>query len=157
MPAVADYAELNAHLRACSTSDLTRRLRGTSLAKQQLLEEGRVAGLALRPECFDARRQVSTTATSEALVRFDTNDYSVPVAYAHRPVVVKASVNTVNIFHAGERIADHHRCWQREQQIFEPMHYLPLPPRSSPAAGDPLFGPCLLKSALPRPARQGVP
>ena len=126
VPDVADYAQLNAHLLACCRSDMTRRLRGKTLSKQQLLEEDKVAGLAIPSGRFDPRRLVSTTATSEALVRLDTNDYSVPVEYGHRPVVIKASVQTVNIYHADQEIARHVRCWQRQKQVFDPVHYLSL-------------------------------
>jgi len=126
VPQVDGFEELNAHLRACCESDLCRRLRGKSLSKRELLEEDKVAGLALPADPFDPRRLVSTTATSEALVRFDTNDYSVPVAYGHRPVVLKASVQTVFVYHAGEEIARHGRCWDREKQVFDPLHYLSL-------------------------------
>jgi len=126
VPQGADFAALNAHLRACCQSDMTRRLRGKPLSKRQLLEEDKVAGQALPAERFDPRRLVSTTATSESLVRFDTNDYSVPVACAHRPVVVKASVQTVFLYHGGQQIARHARCWQRQQQVFDPLHYLAL-------------------------------
>jgi len=82
VPDVADQAELNAHLRACCESDLGRRLRGKTLSKRALLAEDKAAPLTIPTDRFDPRRLVSTTATSEALVRFDTNDYSVPVAYA---------------------------------------------------------------------------
>ena len=126
VPEVADFAELNAYLRTCCRSDLDRRLRGKTSPKGHLLEEDKLAGLALPRERFDPRRQVSTTATSEALVRFDTNDYSVPVEYGHRPVVLKASVQTVWLYHGGREIARHERCWQRERQVFDPVHYLSL-------------------------------
>jgi transposase len=126
VPEVAGWAELNAHLRACCRSDMTRKLRGKALSKGRLLEEDKVAGLSIPPDRFDPRRLVSTAATSEALVRLDTNDYSVPVEYGHRPVVVKASVDTVSIYHADRRIARHARCWERERQWFDPMHYLSL-------------------------------
>jgi len=126
VPHVQDFAELNRHLRACCESDMTRRLRGKTLSKKQLLEEDKVAGLSIPADRFDPRRQASTTATSESLVRFDTNDYSVPVEYGHRPVVIKASVDTVSLYHAGRRIARHERCWQRERQLFDPTHYLAL-------------------------------
>jgi hypothetical protein len=126
VPQVADYTELNAHLRACCQSDLSRRLRGKALSKQQLLEEDKVAGLELRTDRFDPRRLVSTTATSEALVRFDTNDYSVPVEHAHQPVVLRASTTRVSIYRHGEEIAGHERCWERERQVFDPLHYLSL-------------------------------
>jgi len=126
VPDVQDFAELNGHLRACCESDMSRRLRGKTLSKKQLLAEDKVAGVSIPADRFDPRRQVSTTATSEALVRFDTNDYSVPVEYGHRPVVLKASVDTVSVYHAGREIARHQRCWQRERQIFDPTHYLAL-------------------------------
>ena len=126
VPQVADWAELNANLLTCCRSDRTRRLRGKTLSKQQLLEEDKVAGLAVPADRFDARRLVSTTATSESLVRLDTNDYSVPVEYGHRPVVIRASVQTVSVYHGGEEVARHARCWEREKQVFDPVHYLSL-------------------------------
>lgn len=85
-----------------------------------------MAGLAIPAGRFDPRRLVSTTATSEALVRLDANDYSVPVEYGHHPVVIKASVDTVSIYHADKQIARHGRCWQRHKQVFDPVHYLSL-------------------------------
>ena len=126
VPDVANFAELNAHLLACCRSDMTRRLRGKTLSKQELLLEDKIVALELPASRFDSRRLVSTMANSEALVRFDTNDYSVPVACGHRPVVLKASVDTIFIYNQGLEIARHDRCWQREQQIFDPLHYLPL-------------------------------
>ena len=126
VPQVEDWAQLNAHLLTCCRSDMPRRLRGKALSKQLLLEEDKVAGLAIPADRFDPRRLVSTTATSEALVRLDTNDYSVPVEYGHRPVVIRASVQTVNIYHGGREVARHTRCWEREKRIFDPVHYLSL-------------------------------
>ncbi len=126
VPQVDDYEELNAYLQACSRSDMDRRLRGKNSCKKTLLSEDKVAGLPTPGGTFDARRLASTAATSEALVRFDTNDYSVPVKYAHHPVVLKASVHIVSLYYRDSQIAEHPRCWQREKQIFDPLHYLPL-------------------------------
>jgi transposase len=126
VPQVADWDELNAHLLACCRSDMTRRLRGKTLAKRLLLEEDKVAGLGIPADPFDPRRLVSTTASSEALVRLDTNDYSVPVEHGHRPVVIRASVQTVSIYQGGLEVARHARCWEREKQVFDPIHYLSL-------------------------------
>ncbi len=126
VPDVADFAELNRHLLEGCRSDAARRLRGKTLCKQELLAEDKIAGLELPAGAFDARRLVSTTADSEALVRFDTNDYSVPVEHGHRPVVLIASVDTVFLYRQDREIARHDRCWQREKQIFDPLHYLPL-------------------------------
>lgn len=71
---------------------------------------------------FDACEQVS----AQSLVRYGTNDYSVPVAYGHRDVWVRGYVDQVVIGCRGEVIARHPRCYAREDMIFDPIHYLPL-------------------------------
>ena len=126
VPQVRDFAELNASLLDRCREELGRTLRGKSATKGQLLTEDRMASLELPPMPFEACRTGSTIANSQSLVRFDTNDYSVPVAYAHHPVVVKGWVDRVQISCGGTCIAKHVRCWARERQIFVPWHYLPL-------------------------------
>ncbi|MCY2928049.1 MAG: DDE-type integrase/transposase/recombinase [Planctomycetota bacterium] len=126
VPQVTNWAQLNVHLATCCRSDMKRRLRGKSLSKEQLLAEDKAVGLTIPADRFDPRLLVSTTATSESLVRLNTNDYSVPVEYGHRPVVIRASVETVSIYHAEREIARHERCWEREKQVFDPVHYLSL-------------------------------
>ena len=68
----------------------------------------------VEPRCVD----------SLSLVSFDANQYSVPTEFAHHPVTVVASVDTVRIV-AGDRVAaTHRRCWGREQVFYDPVHYL---------------------------------
>ena len=127
VPQVKDYDELNRLLRDCCQSDLDRILWGKgSLTKRQLLVEDCVAAIALPDDKFDYRKTTSTFAGSESLVRYDTNDYSVPVRWAHHSVTVKASVSFIEAYQQDKRIAKHRRCWGREQQIFDPLHYLDL-------------------------------
>jgi hypothetical protein len=127
VPQVKDYDELNRLLRDCCKSDLDRILRGKrSLSKKQLLAEDRIAAIALPDDKFDYRKSTSTFASSESLVRYDTNDYSVPVSSAHHQTTIKASVSFIEVYHLDKLIAKHRRCWDRECQIFEPMHYLEL-------------------------------
>jgi len=127
VPQVKDYEELNRLLRDCCQSDLNRILRGKrSLTKQQLLAGDRIAGIALPDDKFDYRKSTSTFASSESLVRYDTNDYSVPVSSAHHQTTIKASVSLIEVYWQDTLIAKHRRCWDRERQIFDPMHYLEL-------------------------------
>ncbi len=127
VPQVKDYDELNMLLRDCCRSDLDRILRGKrTLSKRQLLAEDRVAAIALPEDRFDYRKTTSTFASSESLVRYDTNDYSVPVSSAHHQTTIKASVRFIEVYHLDKLIAKHRRCWDRECQIFDPMHYLEL-------------------------------
>ena len=126
VPQVRDLAELNAHLEEECRRDLQRRLRGQKASKARLLEEDRAAFLPLPSAPFDACRKLSTTASSLSLVRFDRNDYSVPVRFAHHPVVVRGYVDRVEIGRLGETIASHGRLWGKEDASFEPVHYLAL-------------------------------
>jgi hypothetical protein len=59
-------------------------------------------------------------------VRYETNDYSVPVEYGHQRVLVKAFVWEVVIACGSEVIARHRRSYGREEMIFDPLHYLAL-------------------------------
>jgi hypothetical protein len=59
-------------------------------------------------------------------VRFDDNDYSVPVRYAHHPIVVKGYVDRVVLCYKAEKVAVHRRSWSKEGVFFKYEHYLPL-------------------------------
>ena len=46
--------------------------------------------------------------------------------YAYHDVTVKGYTDRVEICRFNDVIAVHRRCWDREKQIFDPLHYLPL-------------------------------
>jgi hypothetical protein len=75
---------------------------------------------------YDACDKVSTRVSSLSLVRYKTNDYSVPVAYGHREVQINAYVHAVIIHCGTEEIARHERSYEKEDYVFDPLHYLPL-------------------------------
>jgi hypothetical protein len=75
---------------------------------------------------FEACAQASGRVSSQSLVRYETNDYSVPVAYGHQDVWVRGYVDQVVIGCRGDVIARHPRCYAREDVVFDPIHYLPL-------------------------------
>jgi len=126
VPQVRDFAELNAHLLDMCRSDMNRRLWGKKLSKAELLKDDQAVFGQLPWAPFEACRVAKTSADSESLVRFDKNDYSVPVEYAHHEIVAKGYTDRVILCHGPKVVAQHERCWDREQQIFEPLHYLPL-------------------------------
>jgi transposase len=76
---------------------------------------------ALEP-CEKRAARVSSTA----LVRYRTNDYSVPTAYGFQDVIVKGFVDRVVILCRGEAIARHERCYGQGVFVFDPLHYLAL-------------------------------
>jgi len=126
VPQVRSLEELNASLMRSCQEDQARRVRGKEGVKSQRLEEDRAAFLPLPAGRFEAARQQSTTASSLSLVRFDNNDYSVPVSFAHHPIVVKGYCEAVVLCYLEQVVARHTRIWEKEQVSFEPLHYLAL-------------------------------
>ena len=126
VPEVADFDELNTFLETRCRENLVRTLRGKKGTKAELLKDDKEAFLSLPATPFDACKKASTTANRLSLVRFDCNDYSVPVRCAHHTVVVKGYTEIVRIFRKDTLIAEHERIWEKEEIAFDPIHYLKL-------------------------------
>jgi transposase len=126
VPQVKNLDELNAMLALQCREDLKRRLRGKSASKAELLKEDQGAFLPLPASRFDACRKQPTRANSLSLVRFDDNDYSVPVSYAHHEILAKGYVDRVVLCHHETIVAQHTRSWQKQGVFFNYRHYLPL-------------------------------
>jgi transposase len=126
VPQMRDFDELNTYLLGRCQLDLDRRVRGQVQTKAQLLTEEQFSFLGLPFAPFEACRTQPGRVNSELLVRFGDNDYSVPMEYAYQDVTVKGYTDQVKICRFHEVIAVHRRCWGKEQQIFNPLHYLPL-------------------------------
>ena len=67
------------------------------------------------------------------MVRYRTNDYSAPVACGHCDVLVRGYVDEVVISCGTEVIAKHSRSYERDDFVFDPIHYLPLLERKTAA------------------------
>ena len=126
VPQVKDLHELNAMLAHKCREDLKRRLRGKGGSKSELLQQDQAAFLPLPASRFDACRKQPTRANSLSLVRFDDNDYSVPVSYAHHEILAKGYVDRVVLCHQEAIVAQHTRSWQKEGVFFNYRHYLKL-------------------------------
>jgi transposase len=126
IPEASSWEALNAELLRRCDADLARTVRGETQTKRDRLLMDRAALRALPEDVFEARRVEFVTANSLSLVRFDRNDYSVPTAFAHRPITVLGSVDEVRLMCREELVATHRRVWGREQVVFDPVHYLAL-------------------------------
>ncbi len=126
VPEVRDLKELNEKLAQMCREDLKRRLRGKAGTKAETLKEDQAAFLPLPAAPFDACRKQPTRANSLSLVRFDDNDYSVPVDYAHHEILVKGYVERVVLCHKDTAVAEHVRSWGKEGVFFDYRHYLRL-------------------------------
>ena len=126
VPRFATWQEFNAYLEDRCRKRQTDVLRGQSETIGERLARDMAAMADLPVAPFDACDQATGRVSSQALVRYKTNDYSVPVAFGHRDVWIRGYVDAVVIDSGGEIIARHPRCYDREDMIFDPVHYLPL-------------------------------
>ena len=60
------------------------------------------------------------------LIRIDRNRYSVPAHWANAVISVRLTADCVRIVAEGQMIAEHPRCFSRDQLICDPWHYLPI-------------------------------
>jgi hypothetical protein len=101
-------------------------LRGHAETIGERLTRDRDALLSLPQAPYDACEKRAARVNSLSLVRYRGNDYSVPTAYGHREVLVRGYVHEVVIACAADEIARHPRSYEREDFVFNPLHYLAL-------------------------------
>ena len=75
---------------------------------------------------YDACEKRAGRVSSLSLVRYRGTDYSVPTAFGHREVLIRGYVDAVVIACGAEIIARHVRSYEREDFVFDPLHYLAL-------------------------------
>jgi transposase len=126
IPRASSWEELNLHLEADCRKRRERRLRGHSETIGERFERDRAALLPLPAAPYEACEKISARVSSLSLVRYRSNDYSVPTEYGHRQVWVKGYVHEVVIACASEVIARHQRSYEHEAVVFDPLHYLAL-------------------------------
>jgi hypothetical protein len=126
IPRFESFEALNAHLEARCRDRLVARLRGHGETIGERLERDLGAFLSLPPSSYDACDKRPGRVSSLCLVRYRGNDYSVPVAYGHREVLIRGFVHEVVISCGAEVIARHRRSYEHEDLVFDPLHYLPL-------------------------------
>ena len=126
VPRVESIEALNDDLAGQCRRRQAARLRGHGETIGERLARDREALLPLPPAPYDACDKRPGRVRSLSLVRYRDNDYSVPVAYGYREVVIRGYVDQVVIGCGAEEIARHRRSYEREDLVFDPLHYLTL-------------------------------
>ena len=128
LPRVDSFAKLNDHLlRQCFKND-QRQIEGQS---QKVYQAWQAEVPKLRPlpaHDFDCAISKGVSLNGYGQVTVDTNRYSVPADKAEAKLVAKIYPFAVKIYRPGdeEPIAQHPRCYGHKQDVFDPLHYLPL-------------------------------
>ena len=114
VPSFESFEALNAHLERRCLARMDAQLRGHTETIGQRMERDLEALLKLPAVPYDACDKQAGRVNS------------VPVAYGHRDVLVRGYVDEVVISCGSEPIARHLRSYQRDDFVFDPIHYLPL-------------------------------
>jgi transposase len=126
VPRAASLTALNEQLLEACRRRFGDRLRGHEETIGERLVRDLAAFHELPPAPYDACEKRPGRVSSLSLVRYRGTDYSVPTAYGHREVLIRGYVSEVVIACGAEVIARHPRSYEREDFVFNPLHYLAL-------------------------------
>ncbi len=126
IPQVASFAELNALLLTRCQENDARQIDGQPLTigAAWALERPLLRALPTKDYPCCVSKPVSLTPYSQ--IEFAGNRYSVPTDKVEAQLVVKAYPFRVDILYLDDVIASHPRCYGKDQDIYDPLHYLPL-------------------------------
>ena len=126
LPEGASLEAINAQLQQSCLTDQQRTMAGRTEPIATRLEGERPCLGPLPTHPPDLGPMVEVLVHSTGRVRFQTNDYSVPIQYAYQRLTLKADPFRVHLFAGSDLVADHPRCYEKRQIIEDWRHYVPL-------------------------------
>jgi transposase len=126
VPAFDSFEALNAHLLACCLADDARQVARQPVPIGEAWEMERPFLQPLPEKDFACCVSKPVALNGYSQVEYDTNRYSVPSEQAYPQLMLKAYPFRIDIIHMDDIIASHPRCYDQEQDILDPLHYLPL-------------------------------
>ena len=126
LPEANSFDELNTILCQHAQADQTRTMAGRSASIAEFLAAERplLTPLPPHPLAVGEMREVLVRSTSR--IRFETNDYSVPVRYVGSRLSLHADPFWIQLSCGSELVATHPRSYARQQVIEDFRHYVPL-------------------------------
>jgi len=126
IPHAPSYEALNAALLASCTRRQDDVLRGFGATIGARMAADIAAFRADPIGAFEPCEKSPGRVSAFSLVRYRTNDYSVPTRFGYREVLIKGFVDEVVISCGADIIARHPRSYSKADLIFDPLHYLEL-------------------------------
>lgn len=126
VPRVHDIAELNGLLAKRCTNYYKHTIKGKPATVGEMYETEKTLLQPLPGFKFEIAKSANVRVNTFSTVKFQTNNYSVPVKYTGQTVGVKGYPETVEIYYKGELIATHNRSFGRNQSVYHLEHYMPL-------------------------------
>ena len=128
LPEVSSYEALNDYLWQQCLADDSRTVEGQSAAIGAMWQQEKPYLRPLPSHAYDCCRITRVSLNRYSQVQLETNRYSVPTDQAVQQLTAKLHPFTVEIYRPDESepIAVHRRCYDRQQEIIDPLHYLSL-------------------------------
>jgi transposase len=126
LPRVASFEELNRMLLERLSEDDKRTVSGKEMTIGEAWEKEKTRLLPLPRISYRCCISRPVKANHLGLVSFDGNRYSVPVEYGVSKLNLHAYAWKIEIACGDRVIATHERCYDKDREIMEVTHYLPL-------------------------------
>jgi transposase len=123
VPQARDLEQLNRQLLVGCQQDQQRQIGDRTQTVGAGMTIEREYLLPLAAEGFDLAEVSFGLVDGRGCVKVRTNGYSAPLRAGTR-VQVKVLPSEVEIWHEGQRVARHQRCYSRRQEILDLEHYL---------------------------------
>jgi transposase len=123
VPVVPDWVQLNEFLLEGCRQDEHRTLAGQAQTVGAAMAIEREQLRPLAPESFDLAEISFPAIDRSGCVKVRTNFYSAPVPVGAQ-VTVRLHAAHVEIWHGGQCMAHHERCFERHQKVLSLDHYL---------------------------------
>jgi transposase len=121
---ISSHAQAQAEAEVWLKDECNVRIHGSTHERPiDRFEADRIRLTPLPANDYDCAIAASARATSQALVHFDSNRYSVPFAYAGRILTIKAWPRRVTVYSGTRLVSAHVRCYEKYRVIEDPRHY----------------------------------
>ena len=126
LPQATSFEDLNRQLLQRSLKEDHRRVSRETQTIGEAWQHEQPSLLALPLTDYECCEMKVVHLTPYSQATYETNRYSVPVSRARREVTLKAYPFHVEIWDGMVLLAHHPRSYEREHDLFDPLHYLPL-------------------------------
>jgi transposase len=135
MPVVESFGELNDQLLASCLRYGQHRMAGRTDMVDELFAREREHLIRLPAIPYSNQRFIEAKVNKYATVMVDKNHYSVPASYTGLSVRVQLTIDRMDMFYEGKKIASQERLFGNNKWQLDPQHYLELI-RRKPGAFD---------------------
>ena len=126
IPKVESIEELSAEILRRCLKYREHKIKGREQTVGMMAQSSSVRMARLPKFKFDPSKSLMARVDEFSTVRFDYNNYSVPIKYASKEVTVKGYGNEISILYRGSEIARYSRCYQRNTTKYQLEHYIDL-------------------------------